>query len=78
MVFSPELIAMDVLGLPSNAIAFTLWMMLLILRETEVPTLPTFTDQEGEDDENSLSLATNFQERLLDADNEVTATLHHF
>lgn len=69
---------MDSLGFPKNAIAFTLWVMLIILNTTEAPTFQQFFDSEDVDDDHLLALAEGFHDRVLHADNEMMATLHHF
>ena len=69
---------MDALGMPGNAIAFTMWVMLLILNITEAPAIPQYVEGDGHDDNTLVALPGNFEEGFLDAENEITATLHHF
>ncbi|KAG0571720.1 hypothetical protein KC19_VG036800 [Ceratodon purpureus] len=69
---------MDALGMLGNAIAFTLWVMLLILNSTEAVAIPQFIETNTDEDNTVVALAENLDEGFLDAETEITATLHHF
>ena len=73
---------MDPLGMPlrmpGNAVEFILWVMLLILNNTEAPALLQYLEGDGDEDTTLQALAENVDEGLLDSENEITASLHDF
>lgn len=71
-------VSMDPLEMPGNVVAFTLWVMLLILNNIEGPALLQYSEVDDDEDSTLQALAQNVDEGLLDAKNEITATLHHF
>lgn len=70
--------AMDNLGMPGNAIAFSLWVLLLILNSTEAPVFPQLMEPDADDEDPVAVLADNVEGRFHDAHNEMRAMLHHF
>ncbi|KAG0596320.1 hypothetical protein M758_UG243200 [Ceratodon purpureus] len=69
---------MNTLGMPGNAIAFTMWVMLLILNSIEAPAIPQYFKEDADEDNTLVALAKNLDKGLLDAETEIIATLHHF
>lgn len=69
---------MDTFVEPGKAIAFSMWLLLLLLNNTENRVSLLLLETDEDDEDRLLAMAENVQAGFLDAQNEMRATLHHF
>ena len=63
---------------PDAAIAFSVWLLLLLLRANEAPHLPALVEGEDEEDNPLLTIAGTRGGEIHDPHTDMRATLNHF